>query len=97
MERESEKRSVANENKQTSIHSIHSNWSDLVLINMEAEYKKLYRSRERPNATMSTAIPSTPPATEAITIPPSSPAINKTIKNTVLVPYTPRPKDWGSW
>ena len=64
---------------------------------MEAEYKKLYRSRERPNATMSTATPSTPPATKAVTIPPCSPATNKIIKNIVLVPYAPKPKDWGSW
>ena len=23
--------------------------------------------------------------------------MKKTIKNRVLVPYTPKPKDWGSW
>ena len=28
---------------------------------------------------------------------PSVPLAKKTVKNIVLVPYTARPKDWGSW
>ena len=28
---------------------------------------------------------------------PSVPLAKKTVKNIVLVPYTPRPNDWGSW
>ena len=35
---------------------------------------------------------------QAATVPPSSPAnTHKTIKNIVLVPYTPKPNEWGSW
>ena len=28
---------------------------------------------------------------------PSVSLVKKTVKNIVLVPYTPRPTDWGSW
>ena len=96
MERESEEKSVANDSKQSNIHSVHSNWSGMVLVDMEVEYRRLYRSRKRLDATTSTATPLAAPATKAVTIPLSSPDINKTIKNIVLVPYTPRSKDWGS-
>ena len=85
------------ESKRRSVHSVNSNWSDIVPIDMEAEYQRLYRSRKRPDTTTSTTAPLAAPVTKAVTIPPSSPAGNKTVKNIVLVPYMPRLKEWGSW
>ena len=66
------------------------------MIDKEAEYRKIYKSRKRPNTTACTTTTSAAPATETTTIPPTSPA-KRTVKNIVLVPYTPRPKEWGSW
>ena len=38
------------------------------------------------------------PVAETVSVPPSSPAnTHKTGKNIVLVPYTPKPNEWGSW
>ena len=91
MERE-EERSIVGGNERNSVHS---DWSDLISIDEEAEYRKIYMSREGPNTT-STATTSAASAIEAAIIPPASPA-KKTVKNIVLVPYTPRPKEWGSW
>ena len=93
MERDSEERSVVNDSKRNSIHS---NWSDLVPIDMEAEYQKIYNSRKRPDARVHTTTPLATPAAEAATVPPSSPTTHKTIKNIVLVPFTPKPNKWGS-
>ena len=45
---------------------------------------------------MCTASTSAALATKTTTIPPTSPA-KRTVKNIVLMPYTPRPKEWGSW
>ena len=64
---------------------------------MEAEYRRIYKSRKRPDTKVCTATTSAAPATKAATIPPSSPATKKTDKNIVLVPHTPRPKEWGRW
>ena len=86
------RRSIIGSDKRNSVHS---DWSDLISVDEEAEYRKNYKNRKGPNAT-STATTSTASATEAIIIPSASPA-KKTIKNIVLVPYTPRPKEWGSW
>ena len=47
MDRDSEERFVVNDSKRNSIHS---NWSDLVLVDMESEYRKIYSSRKRPDA-----------------------------------------------
>ena len=94
MERDSEERSVVNDSKRNSVHS---NWSDLVPIDMEAEYQRIYNSRKRPDARVHTTIPLAAPVAEAATIPPSSPATHKTIKNIVLVLFTPKPNEWGSW
>ena len=69
--------------------------SDLISIDEEAEYWKIYKNRKGPNTT-STATTFAASATEAAMIPSASPA-KKTVKNIVLVPYTPRPKEWGSW
>ena len=92
MEREEEERSIIGGNKRNCVHS---DWSDLISIDEEAEYRKNYKSRKGPN-TMNTATTSAASAAEAAIIPPPSPA-KKTVKNIVLVPYTPRPKEWGSW
>ena len=64
--------------------SVHSDWSDLISIEEEAEYRKIYKNRKGPNTT-STATTSAASATEATMIPSISTA-KKTIKNTVLVP-----------
>ena len=76
MERDSEERSMVNDSKRSSIHS---NWSELVPIDMEAEYWRLYNSRKRPDARARTTTPLAAPAAKAATVPPSSPAIHKTI------------------
>ena len=94
MKRESEERSIVNDSGRSSIHS---NWSDMVPIDMEAEYRRIYKSRKRPDNTVCTATTLATPAAKATTIPPSSPATKKTVKNIVLVPHILRPKEWGSW
>ena len=93
-QRDSEERSVVNDSIRDSIHW---NWSDLVLEDMEAEYQRFYNSRKRSDARAHIATPSAAPAAKAAAVPPSSPATHKTIKNIVLVPFTPKPKDWESW
>ena len=85
---------MINDSKRSSVHL---NWSDLVLIDMETEYGRLYNSRKRPDARVHTTTPSAAPAAKAATLPPSTPATHKTIKNIMLVPFTPKPKEWGSW
>ena len=68
---------------------------DLLSIDKEAEYKKTDTSRSEPNiigVTTSSAV-STTEATKR----PSVPPVKKTVKNIVLVPYTPKLTDWGSW
>ena len=94
MERDCEERSVVNDIKRSSIHS---NWSDLVLVDIESEYRKIYSNRRRPDARASTATPLAAPAAKAAAVPPSSPATQKTIKNIVLVPFTQKPNNWGRW
>ena len=91
MERE-EERSIIGHDKRNSVHS---DWSDLISIDEEAEYRKIDKNRKGPNTT-STATTSAASATEATMIPSSSLA-KKMVKSIVLVPYTPRPKEWGSW
>ena len=67
MERDSEERSMVKDSKRNSIYL---NWSDLVLVDMEAEYQKTYSSRKRPDARASTT-PSAAPAAKAAAVPPS--------------------------
>ena len=87
-----EERSIVNSDKSNSIHS---DWSDLIPVNEEAEYGKVYKNRNGPNI-ISVATTSAASAAEA-NMKPSVPPATKTVKNIVLVPYTPRPNDWGSW
>ena len=92
MERDSEERFVINDSKRNSVHS---DWSDLILIDVKAEYQRIQRPDTRSHtSTVSLAAP----VAEAVSVPPSSPAnTHKTVKNIVLVPYTPKPNEWGSW
>ena len=61
----------------------------------EVEYRKVYKNRKGPNAVgIATTLAAS--TTKAAVIPSASPT-KKTIKNIVLVLYTPRPNDWGSW
>ena len=46
---------------------------------------------------MSITTLSAAPAPEAAAVPPSSPATQKTIKNIMLVQFTQKPNNWGSW
>ena len=59
-------------------NSVHSDWSDLISVDEEAEYRKIYKNRKGPNAT-STATTSAASAAEATIIPSASPA-KKTVK-----------------
>ena len=71
MERDSEERPVINDSKRNSVHS---DWSDLILMDVEAEYQRIYNIRNRPDNRSST-VPSAAPFAEAAAVPPSSPAI----------------------
>ena len=83
-------RSIPNSKKRDTIHS---DWSDLIAVNEEVECRKINRSE--PNiigvSTISAA------STTETTKKPSVPPVKKTVKNIVLVPYMPKPTDWGSW
>ena len=96
MERDSEERSMINGSKRNSIHS---DWSDLISIDVQVEYHKIYNIRKGPyKKSHASPIPSTVPVTNTVPVPPSSPAeTHKAIKNIVLVPYTPKLNEWGSW
>ena len=86
-----EERSILNNDRRDSVHS---DWSDLMPVNAETEYKKIYKEGKELNTDRATT--STASVTNDL-IRPSAPLKKKTIKNIVLVPYTPKLKDWGSW
>ena len=77
MQRESEKRYIVNDSVKSSIHS---NWSDLVPVDIESEYRKIYSNRRRPDTKAHATIPSTTPPAEVAAVPPTSPTTHKTIK-----------------
>ena len=87
-----EETSIVNNDKRDSIHS---DWSDLIPVNEEVEYGKIYKNRNEPNiiGVVTTSAASAAKATRMPSVPPAK----KKVKNIVLVPYTPRQKDWGSW
>ena len=86
---ESEKeKSVSTNSKRDSVHS---NWSELLSVNEEAENKRI-----RSEPIISVATTSTASAGETMKRP-SIPPMKKTVKNIVLVPYTLKPMNWGSW
>ena len=74
-------------------NSIHSNWNDLLSVDEEAEYKRTCRSEPNIIGVATTSPASAVEATKG----PSFPPVKKTVKNIVLVPYTPKPMDRGSW
>ena len=87
-----EERSIVDSDKRDIIHS---DWSDLIPVNEEVEYGKVYKNRKGPNAVgLATTLTA---STAKAAMKPSAPPAKKTVKNIVLVPYTPRPNDWGSW
>ena len=61
----------------------------------EAECRKVYKNRKGPNTASVATILAASTAKAAVMPFASSP--KKTVKNIVLVPYTPRPNDWGNW
>ena len=71
MERDSEERSVVNDSKRSSIRL---NWSDLIPVDIESEYRKIYSNRRWPDARASITTPLAAPAAKAAAVPPSSPA-----------------------
>ena len=84
MGRDSEERSMINESKRNSVHL---DWSDLIPIDVEAEYHRIHNIRKGPYAkSCASPIPSTAPVTNAVPVPPSSPAeTHKAVKNIVPV------------
>ena len=90
MERDSEERSIMNDSKRSSIHS---NWSDLVPVDIESEYRKSYGNRRRPDARVRATIPSTSSPAEVAVAPPAFPTTHKTIKIIRLALFTPKPHE----
>ena len=95
MEREeSEERSVINERKRDSVHS---DWGDLIPIDVVVEYRKIHRKGPCNKSRVSPK-PSTAAVTNTVPVLPSSPDETcKAAMNIVLVPYKPKPNEWGSW
>ena len=82
-----EEKSVSTNSKRDSVYS---NWSELLSVDEEAEYKRTCRSEP----IIGVATTSTASAGETMKRP-SIPPMKKMVKNRVLVPYTPKPTDWG--
>ena len=84
-------RSIMNTDRRDSIHS---DWSDLLSVDKEAEYKNIYTNTNENIIGVAT----TSDASATKTIKRLSASLTKkTIRNIVLVPYTPKQTDWGSW
>ena len=94
MERDSEERSIVHDSMRSSIHS---NWSELVPVDIESEYRKIYGNTRRPDTKACATIPLTTPPAEVVAAPPASPLHIKQLKNLWLVQFTPKPHEWGSW
>ena len=93
MERNSEERSVISESKRDRVHS---DWSDLIPIDVEAENLRICNIRKGPYESCTSPMPSAAPVSTD-PVPLSSPAgMHKAVKNIVLVPYTPNPNKLGS-
>ena len=92
MERDSEERSVVGDNKRNSIHS---DWSDLILIDEEAEYGRIQRPSIRPSTSNN---PPTAPIAKTVSVPPSTLTnVHRTVKSIILMSHAPKPNNWGSW
>ena len=70
IERDSEEKSIVNKSMRSSIHS---NWSDLVPVDIESEYRQIYGNRRRPDVRAHATIPLTTPPAEVAAVPPASP------------------------
>ena len=70
--------------------SMHSNWSELIAVNEEAEYSKLKNGMNVNASTSNASLGEA--ATTALTQ-----SRKRAMKNIVLVPYKPKPTEWGSW
>ena len=84
-------KSIVSDDKRDSVHS---DWSNLMSVNTEAEYKNIYKDGKKLNVDRATTL------TASITddlLRPSAPPMKKTIKNIVLVPNTQKLKYWGNW
>ena len=87
-----EERSIVNSDKRDSIYS---DWSNLIPVDEEMEYMKINKNKNGPNII---GVATTSAASDAkATRKPSVPPAKRTVKNIVLVLYTPRPENWGSW
>ena len=86
-----EEKSIVSDDRRDSVHS---SWSNLMSVNAEAEYKKIHRDGKELNIDRATTL--TASVTDDL-LRPSTPPMKRTIKNIVLVPYTPILKDWGNW
>ena len=64
---------------------IHSNWSDLLSVDKEAEYERTCRNEPNINGVATTSAASAIESTKRPSIPP----VKKTVKNIVLVSYMP--------
>ena len=84
-----EEKSISTNSKRDSMHS---NWSELLSVDGEAEYERTCTSKQ----IIGEATTSTTSVGKTLKKPPI-PQMKKMVKNIVLVPYTPKPKDWGSW
>ena len=84
-----ENRSVATDNDSDKA-IMHSNWSKLIAVNEEAEYSKL---KGEINVNASTFNASVGEAVKTAIAQPRK----RAVKNIVLVPYKPKPTEWGSW
>ena len=82
-------RSVATDND-SDRNSVHSNWSEFITVNEEAEYSKL-KNEMNVDASTSNAF-----LGEAVHTTNAQPR-KKAVKNIVLVPYKPKPTGWGIW
>ena len=74
-------------------NSIHSNWSDLLSVDKDAEYRNTRRSEPNIVGVATTSAASTVEATKGSSISPGK----MTVKNIVLLSYMPKLMDWGSW
>ena len=80
-------KSVSTNSKRDSVHS---NWSELLSVNEEIGDERTWGSE----LIISVAITYTAGETMKR---PSIPPMKKMVKNIVLLPYIPKPKDWGYW
>ena len=86
-----EEKSIVSDDRRDCVHS---DWSNLMSVNAEAEYKKIHKDGKELNVDRATTL------TASVTndlLRPSAPPMKKTIKDIVLVPYMPKLKDWGNW